>query len=173
MSKNLILTVIIVAVVALAVVLGVWYLPKQDANENANANANANVNRAQVSLPPDAGDIPVDKSTTYRDTSFKVTTASKTDEFHTKTAATGEQYVILFLAPTGSGSPAAIFDWISADARLLTGGREIAPSEVKLVSTDAAAGDSGYLWFTAKDGDKDFTLQFGTGDAKKTIALGF
>lgn len=173
--RNLILLLVIVAIVVVAGGLGFYYWSKNSTNTNTtNTTTTTNTNdQVHVSLPPEAGDIAVNKSVTYKDVAIQVTTASKTTEYQTLKAATGKQFVVLFLAPTTTSSPEDILTWAQKDVRLVVGTTEIAPDTIQIVGAGSTEKAVGHLAFTVKDTDKNFTLQFGSGDAKKTLALGF
>lgn len=170
--KNLILILVVVAAIIVLGGLGYWYWTKNAENTNTE-NINTTNTQVQVSLPPEAGDIPVNKSVTYKDVPVEVTTAAKTTEFQNKKAEAGTQYVVLYLAPTKASSPEEVLGWAQKDIRLVVDGREIVPDTVQIVAAASTEKAVGHFSFTVKDTDKDFTLQFGSGDAKKTIALGF
>lgn len=171
--KNLILALAIVAIVVVAGGLGFYYWSKNGANTNTT-NTTTNTNeQVHVSLPPEAGDIQVNKSVTYKDVAIQVTTASKTTEYQTLKAESGKQFVVLFLAPTTTSSPEDILTWAQKDVRLVVGTTEIAPDTIQIVGAGSTEKSVGHLAFKVKDTEKNFTLQFGSGDAKKTLALGF
>jgi|GEM_PF-6713969 len=171
--KNLILLLVIVAVVVVLGGLGYWYWANNRANTNTtNTNTTTNT-QVHVSLPPEAGDIAVNKSVTYKDVAIQVTTASKTTEYQTLKAESGMQFVVLFLAPTTTSTPEDIMTWAQKDVRLVVGTTEISPDTIQIVGAGSSEKAVGHLAFKVKTTDKNFTLQFGSGDAKKTLALGF
>lgn len=133
-------------------------------------NETANANRT-ITTREEKGTIEVNQSVTYRGTTFAVLTAAELDEFHGQKAGPGKQHVVLFLKPLAADdeNPTA---WIQRETTLRSVAGTSAPlTEAEIVGPGSSV-DTGYLWFTTSNEEKNFTLVF-KGEPETSLNLGF
>jgi len=173
MRRSFVLIVLGLVIVAAVVAGAVTWLSGRNSNGNVNTPpVGTNTNSTDVSTPPVVkGDITVKRSATYRDITFTVDTALRTEAFKRTQAPDGSQFLVLFLEPFATDPSDDPLPWASREIKLKTGNADPAgPTEVSLPSKADVAG--GYLWFTVPDGSGSYALVFGTGSTAQTLDLG-
>lgn len=132
-----------------------------------------NANTTSVATPVvERGDIPVAKSTTYREFLFEVDTAFTGEAFHRKKADQGMTYLVLFLKPLSSVPSTNPLEWAGSELRLKNNNNlNVAPLEVSIPRLPGVSG--GYLWFAVPKESKGFSLEFGSKVSGTSIDLGF
>lgn len=162
--------------VALGAIVGGYVLYRNNQpNKTGNANlpvVAGNTNDSTISTAPVVkGDIDVNQSATYRDVSFAVETALKTNAYRRTKAPEGSTFLVLFLKPFTAMPTSDPISWVSSDVRLAAaGGTTYALYEASLPASAGVSG--GYLWFQIPTDAKNFNLEFGAGGTKQVLDLG-
>ncbi|MBI4426668.1 MAG: hypothetical protein HY567_03760 [Candidatus Kerfeldbacteria bacterium] len=169
--KIVILVTIVVVVAFAAVAWFRWRGTPSTTNRTPIVTAGVG-NTNTVQTPPiTSGDIPLDVSVSYRDVTFGLDSALRTETFRRKKADDGQEFVVIFLKPFSSNPPADIATWVSADIQLTASGVNQRPVEVGLPKLANQAG--GFLSFQVPVGTKGMTLAFGSGASATTVKLSF
>jgi hypothetical protein len=178
MNKYVLYIIIIVVVVG-AIMAGGWFIfynkdeVVTDSTTQAVANLAppvANIDTTVLEVVTENGDIEVATETvTHNNITFTLSSATQAADWHTKTAPSGQEYVVVYFSPIAA-EVREVTGWVQTDARLTAGnGTQGTLAELKIVGTGGSADDTGYVAFLVAAGLSDFT--FGFGDT--TVALGF
>jgi len=169
------ITVIILVVVIGGAALG-WYLTKNTTTTNSNSkNINQAANAEVAEIVSEQGAMEVNRETLYNTLDIAITTASIDTEFHNRTAAEGNQYVVLFYKTAELGGVASsLASWAYHDVSLVASdGNSYSLFETKSEQSDVTGVKTGYLWYEGSDQASGFTLRFGEGENAQDIDLGF
>jgi len=184
-TKILLIILIVLVILLIAVTIYFWPQVKDFSNQlmnknknnnfNVNNNTNINVNQtANLNISKEIGDIKIDKSITYKDIVFNLTTAEKTTEFHSTKAGSDKELVVLFIDKITQSSPAEVFTWIQQDVKLTSSqNNDYSINQLKITGKSAADYDTGYFVFETSNTENGFKLKFGQGDKQQIVDLGF
>lgn len=168
----LVIIVVTIVILALGVFLFITRGGKTEPTSNENAATTA---QGEMMVPTPVvlkGDILVNKEVNYRGVTLSIDTALKTKEFHRRRAASGTEFVVMFLEPFATDPTTNPVGWAARDVRLQDqGSLNVAPREVSI--PNRAGVEGGYLSFNVPEGSEHFLLSVGSGASTTSIELGF
>lgn len=171
MQKKILIGLIVLTVVLVGAFAVFTIMTNNNTNTTTNTNA-ANTNSGTTVTPIVQGDVVIQKSVTYKNIALAFETGIATTSYNGQTAPTGKQYVILFLKPFDTAVKDDPTTWAGSDVRLTPSGVNdvtYAPYEVSVPT--AAKQRGGYFAFVTTLGQKDFSLNFGTGKTVQSFAF--
>ncbi|MFC1662737.1 hypothetical protein ACFL04_01045 [Patescibacteria group bacterium] len=172
MNKKIVLYVVIVLIAAGAVIAGGWFffLNNEEASTtttNATPVTPKNTNTQTVdtvnlNVNADIGDIEVTKTISHKGIDFNITSALDDSSWRGDTAPSGQKYVVVYYERLATADLRDINSWLRTDAKLLTGsGQTVSLSDFKIVGTNSAIDDTGFLAFLVDAGESNFSVGFG------------
>jgi len=154
---------------------------KNNEAENANLSVNSLVNQVKtgnknfninVNLTPKKGKIEVNKSVTYKEVEFNILTADKAKEFEGLEAGENKTFVIVYLGKMANAKAADILPIVRNEIKLKSLENEYSVKQMNIVGTNSPEYAFSYLLFEVDENDKDFSLNFGSGDNLSSVSLG-
>lgn len=164
-----ILIVLIAATVLAVSAYTMFVLSTGTTNDDANGNSNANT-AATRTAPIVSGNIAVNKTVTYRGSTFEFETALATASYSGQSAGTGKQFILLFLKPFQEVPATDPMTWVGTEVKLTAIDSSFVPYEVSIPTAVGQRG--GYFSFVVPDAVKDCSLVFGTGTSAESFAFG-
>jgi hypothetical protein len=167
MHKRILIGLIAATVLAVSAYT-IFVFSTRTTDDNANINSNENTAAAQTA-PIVSGNVVVNKSITYRGSSFEFETALATPSYSGQSAGTGKQFILLFLKPFEEKLAADPMTWAGTEVKLTALDDSFVPYEVSIPTAVGQRG--GYFSFIVPDAVKDFSLVFGTGTSAESFAF--
>lgn len=168
MHKRILIALIAATVLAVGAYT-IFVFSTRTANDDANGNPNTNAAAAHAA-PIVSGNVAVNRTVTYRSSTFEFETALATASYSGQSAGTGKQFILLFLKPFQEVPATDPMTWVGTEVKLTAIDASFVPYEVSIPTAIGQRG--GYFSFVVPDAVKDFSLVFGTGTTAESFAFG-